>query len=404
MSDFFHQKGILSVVIGDGWLSSFEAGSLKAGDVVRTGHYAGRPSILRYNGREMGPCEVVIIGNVFGVRVTGTEPVGEVVAVPGTRDDLTELLPTEVVLGSIRVTPAELRGVGRNTIISLGKPFSASADAELWAAGIVLARGKVAVIEEDMGIRITEVMARPFGDPNIRASGFLLSEFSTRRVKDYDFKRPDQFSKIQIDNITTTHCMFLRNLRIRLPAMAAGLSTDPFPASVDQCTFEESQQGMAKTGRFGLFAAENLGRHRPDAVAPAEGRFAVHGTTLLEEEGTAQPIAPESRKFINGLANMKDYFNRQPVLIYHREGTPVAAALGHPEGGEALLSCLRGGWKNLVDLNLRQMPVGDPFAREPRIDASEMVIIVTFNDVDGKSAMVIVYPYLTLEPLLGVLG
>jgi flagellar motor switch/type III secretory pathway protein FliN len=404
MSDFFHQKGILSVVIGEGWLSSFEAGSLKAGDVVRTGHFAGRPSTLRYNGREMGPCEVVTINDVFGVRVTGTEPVGEVVAVPGTRDDFTELLPTEVVLGSIKVSLAELRGVGRNTIISLGKPWSTSTDAELWAAGIPLAQGKVVAIEEDMGIRITEVMARPFSDPNIRASGFLLSEFTTRRVKDYDFKRPDKFSKIQIDNIYTTHCMFLRNLRIRLPVLAAGLSNDRFPASVDQCTFEESLQEMAKTGRFGLFAAENLGRHRPDPAAPAEGRFTVPSTTLLEEEGTAHSVAPDSRKIIDELANMKDYFNRQPVLVYHREGTQVSKALGQSDGGEALLSCLRGGWKNLVDLNLRQMPAGDPFSREPRIDGTEMVVIVTFNDADGKPAMVIVYPLLTLEPLMGVLG
>ena len=142
MSDFFHKKGTLSVVIGQGWLSSFEAGSLKAGDVVRTGQLAGRPALLRYNGCEMGPCEVVIIGDLFGVRVTGTEPLGEVVPVPGTRDDLAELLPTEVVLGSIEVSPAELRGVGRNTIVSLGKPFSESADAELRAAGMPLARGQ----------------------------------------------------------------------------------------------------------------------------------------------------------------------------------------------------------------------------------------------------------------------
>lgn len=52
------EKGLLGVSIGGGWLSSFEAGSLKIGDVVR---------------------------------VTSTEPLGETVAVPNTRDDLAEL-------------------------------------------------------------------------------------------------------------------------------------------------------------------------------------------------------------------------------------------------------------------------------------------------------------------------
>jgi hypothetical protein len=33
-----------------------------------------------------------------------------------------------------------------------------------------------------------------------------------------------------------------------------------------------------------------------------------------------------------------------------------------------------------------------------------MVVIVSFNGTDGKPVMTIVYPYLTLEPLLGILG
>jgi flagellar motor switch/type III secretory pathway protein FliN len=404
MSDFFDRKGTLSVSIGEGWLSLFEAGSLKAGDVVRTGQLAGRPSTLSFNGCEMAPCEVVVIGDAFGVRVTGTEPLGETVAVPGTRDDLAELLPTEVVLGSIHVSPAELRGVGRNTIVSLGLPLSESEDAELRAGGMPLARGKVVVIEEEFGLRITEVLARPFVESNIRASGFLLDPNTRRRVTDYNFRRPDKFTKIAIDNIHDTHCLFLRNLRVHLPAMAAGLSADPYPALVDQCTFAESLQTIEKTGTFGLFAAENVGMRRPENLPQAAGRFAARGKAFLEEEGTAHPVAPEARKLIEGLTGMRDYVNRQPVLVYLREGTPAHAALGRNDVRDALLSCLRGGWKNLVDLNLRSMPADDPFAEKPWIPPQDMVIVVAFKGTDGKLAMVIVYPFLTLEPLLGILG
>jgi len=404
MSDFLHHKGELSVSIGDGWLSSFEAGSLKVGDVVRTANLAGRPAILRYNGCEMAPCEVVILGDLFGVRVTGTEPVSEAVTVPGTRDDLAELLPTAVVLGSIRVSPAELRGVGRNTIISLGMPFTESADAELRIAGLPLARGKVVVIGEEMGIRITECLARPFEEPVIRASGFVLDPATRRTVKDYDFRRPDKFTKIAIDTIHDTHCLFLRNLRVRMPEVASGLPDDPAQAVTDQCTFEEALQWMAGVGRFDLFAAENIGTRRPDRE-PAEGsRFAARGTALLEEEGTPHPVAPVSRMIIDELAHLRDYLNRQPVLIYLREGTPACALLAREEARQALLSCLRGGWKNLVDLNLRPMPADDPFAAKPWIPPRDMVVTVSFDGTDGKAAMAIVYPFLTLEPLLGILG
>lgn len=404
MSDFFHSRGTLSVVIGRGWLSSFEAGSLKAGDVVRTGQLAGHPAMLRYSGCEMGTCEVVIIGDLFGVRVSGTEPLGETVPVPGTRDDLAELLPTDVVLGSIRVSPSELRGVGRNTIVSLGKPFGESADAELWAAGMPLARGTVVVIEEEMGLRVTEALARPYAEAEVRASGFVLDPHSRRRVKDYDFRRPDKFSKIAIDNIHDIHCRFLHALAVRLPALAANLPPGPSQAVTDQCTFEEARQGMAAAGAFALFAVENTGPRRRDRAAEDGSRWAARGVALLEEEGTARPVTDGSRRFIDELANMRDYVNRQPVLVYHRDGTAVAEALGGGEVRETLLACLRGGWKNLVDLNLRPMPAGDPFARDPWIPAQDMVITVSLNDPDGRPALVIVYPYLTLEPLLGVLG
>jgi len=404
MSDFFHKKGTLTVVIGQGWLSSFEVGSLKVGDVVRTGQLAGRPAVIRYNGYEMGPCEVVIIGDLFGVRVTGTEPLGEVVPVPGTRDDLAELLPTDIVLGSIEVSPAELRGVGRNTIVSLGKPFDESADAELWAAGSPLARGKVVVIEEEMGIRVTEALARPSAEADIRASGFVLDPHSRRRVKDYDFKRPDKFTKAAIDTIHDTHSLFLRNLRVRLPDAAGALADQPYPATVDQCTFGEALQEQAKSGTFELFAAENLASRLPERD-PADGsRWAARGKALLEADGTTHPVTPRSRKFIDELASARDYINRQPVLIYHRRGTAISAAIAEPGAREAVLSCLRGGWKNLVDLNLRPTPADDPFAVKPWINGNEMVIIVSFDGTDGKPALVIVYPYLTLEPLLGVLG
>jgi flagellar motor switch/type III secretory pathway protein FliN len=404
MSDFFHKRGTLTVVIGQGWLSSFEVGSLKVGDVVRTGQIAGRPAMIRYNGCEMGPCEVVIIGDLFGARVTGTEPLCDAVPVPGTRDDLAELLPTEVVLGSIEVSPEELHGVGRNTIVSLGTPFSESADAELRAAGMPLARGKVVVIEEEMGIRIAEVLARPSMEADIRASGFLLDPNTRRRVKDYDFRRPDKFTKIAIDNIHDTHILFLRNLGVRLPDIAASLPSGPAQAATDQCTFEESQHWMAAAGRFTLFAAENLGARRPEHDPTDGSRWAARGKALLEENGTAHPVAPESRRFIDELENVRDYVNRQPVLIYHRAGTAVSEALRRGGTPEALLACLRGGWKNLVDLNLKPVPADDPFAREPWIPAHDMVILVSFDAPDGKPALVIVYPYLTLEPLMGVLG
>ncbi len=401
MSDFFNQKGVLTVSIGEGWLSSFEAAALAPGDVVRTAKYAGHSSTLLFNGGVLCPCEVVIVGDLFGVRVAGMAGLAPGVPPAGAKDDVVELLPTVVSLGAIRVSLSELKGVGRNTIVSLGKPFSTDEDAELLVAGMTIARGKVVVIEEEMGIRVTRVMAAPSAEPNIRASGYLLDPHTTRRVKDYDFKRPDRFSKVAIDNVHDLHCLFVRNLSARLPDLAAALEPQPCPASVDQCTFSEALGEMRRVGQFGLFAAENQPRRH--AGGAAHGRFEVTGRVLVEEAGTEHPVQRLDRAYIEKLAAEIDYFNRQAVLVYFREDTALAGILAKPEGREALLACLRGGWKNLVDLSLRPIPEDDPFSREPGLSEHEMVIIVTLNDPRGKPAMSLVYPYLTLEPLMGVL-
>ena len=146
MQRFFDTKGTLEVSIGEGYLSSFETGILKPGDVVKTSREAGYPCSVFYNGHVLCQGEIVVPDDVFALRVSSlvrAEPFGPV---PGNTDDVVEILPTRVSLGSIRLSLNELKDVSQGTCISLGKPFSAQADAELSAAGIPLARGKVVCI------------------------------------------------------------------------------------------------------------------------------------------------------------------------------------------------------------------------------------------------------------------
>lgn len=75
---------------------------------------------------------------------------------PTTRGSLNEVkVPTEVVLGHRDLTVAELASIGEGTIIELdtlaGEPV------DLVAAGRVIAKGEVVVIDESFGIRVTEV-------------------------------------------------------------------------------------------------------------------------------------------------------------------------------------------------------------------------------------------------------
>jgi len=67
-------------------------------------------------------------------------------------------LRVEVVLGGTELTVGELSEVGRGSIIALesiaGEPV------ELRAGGRLVARGEVVVIDENFGIRVTELADR----------------------------------------------------------------------------------------------------------------------------------------------------------------------------------------------------------------------------------------------------
>jgi flagellar motor switch protein FliM len=72
-------------------------------------------------------------------------------------------------------------------------------------------------------------------------------------------------------------------------------------------------------------------------------------------------------------------------------------------GREAVLSCLRGGWKNIADLNLR--PADREVEKKTAIHENEMVITVSIGGwKDGRIELALIYPYLPLEPYIGILG
>jgi flagellar motor switch/type III secretory pathway protein FliN len=401
MNDFFTTKGTLTLSIGEGYISSFEASTLRKGDTVRTMHAAGYPSKLFFNGMRLGRCDVVNIAGVFCARIV-TAPYREhPPEEPGIKDDLIELLPTMVSVGSIRISPTELSGVGPRSIVSFGKPYSTDVDCELLVGGIPAARGKVVAIGEEMGMRITEAYGTSFREPNIRASGFRKEKGAGEvRVQDYDFMRPDKFSLNCIKEIAEIHGSFMRNL-------AAGLRQLFFVHCVDQCMYGDALAQLPEA-EFACFAAENAA-WRPAPVGNG-GAPKAHvkpaGKMLVEEGGTAHPLPQGARETIEQWWNEgSGMLNRNPVFLYYRKASGLKAAFDSPSDRETILSCLRGGWKNVVDLNLIPYAPTSSEPDFPSLHRNEMIVIVWVKDqVERKVSLVVVYPFPTLEPFLGILG
>lgn len=66
-------------------------------------------------------------------------------------------VPLQVVLGTTEATLEQLSSLGQGTIIELDK--LAGEPVDLIAAGIVVAKGEVVVIDENFGIRVTEMVS-----------------------------------------------------------------------------------------------------------------------------------------------------------------------------------------------------------------------------------------------------
>ncbi len=65
-------------------------------------------------------------------------------------------IPLQVMLGETRRTVLEISTIGEGTIIELGA--LAGEPVDLLAAGEKIAKGEVVVIDENFGIRVTELL------------------------------------------------------------------------------------------------------------------------------------------------------------------------------------------------------------------------------------------------------
>ena len=388
MEQLFETKGVLSVSIGEGWLSSFEAGAMKVNDVVCSAKLAGFPATIFFNAHFLCHCEVVIFKDIFGVRVTGMEPGDDPRMEAGIKDEAIEILPFRIILGSIDISLAQLRGMSPGTFVSLGKPYSEAVDATLEVAGIPAGEGKVACINENMGIRLTKVHDNDFAEDNIRTTGNLYNgDVPITHVKNYNYKRPDKFSRNAIDRVRVIHQLFANNINTKMPALP------PFDvAALDQCTLGEALEGIGADDL--MYVVIHNRRHSPYPSA-GENQAAL----LIEEEGTEHPVSDESKALLRKMVTGDGKVFDKPIFMCLSPGTEIDTDLS------AVVACLRGAWKNLLDLTLEIVSLSKKEDDIRIISDNELVIAVELAHTDApENQLVIIYPYITLEPFIRILS
>ncbi len=199
----------------------------------------------------------------------------------------------------------------------------------------------------------------------------------TRKIKIYDFKRPDKFSKEQIRTVSIMHETFARLTTTSLSAQLRSL-VHVHVASVDQLTYEEFIRSIPTPTTLAVINMDPL-----------------KGNAVLEIDPTIT-FSMIDRLF-GGKGATTGNKNRDLTDIEQSvmEGIIVR-----------ILANMREAWTQVIDLRPRlgQIETNPQFAQI--VPPSEMVVLVTLETKVGEEEgmMNFCIPYLTIEPIISKLS
>ncbi len=216
------------------------------------------------------------------------------------------------------------------------------------------------------------MMGTPSGEPRI----FSPSKSKKPKIKPYDFKRPDKFSKDQIRTLQMIHETFARFVTTSLSAQLRAL-VHVHVASVDQLTYEEFVKSLPNPSTLAIVEMQPL-----------------EGSSVFEIDPSIVFT------IIDRILGGKGYSTN-----LSRELTDIEISVME-RIVQKILASLRECWSNVVDLK----PKLDKIEANPQfvqiVPPNDMVVLVTLetkvSEVEGMINLCI--PYIVLEPIVNKLS
>ncbi|MDR1985841.1 MAG: flagellar motor switch protein FliM [Treponema sp.] len=197
-----------------------------------------------------------------------------------------------------------------------------------------------------------------------------------RKIKIYDFKRPDKFSKEQIRTVSIMHETFARLTTTALSATLRSM-VHVHVASVDQLTYEEFIRSIPTPTTLAIINMDPL-----------------KGNAILEID-PAITFSIIDRLFGGTGEGTKIQHELTDIETSVMEGIIVR-----------ILGNMREAWTTVIDLRPRlgQIDTNPQFAQI--VPPTEMVVLVTLETKVGEveGMMNFCIPYLTIEPIIGKLS
>ncbi|MBQ5781511.1 MAG: flagellar motor switch protein FliM [Spirochaetaceae bacterium] len=217
------------------------------------------------------------------------------------------------------------------------------------------------------------LMAINSGDSDVE--GFHPAT-ETRKVKTYDFKRPDKFSKEQIRTVQIMHETFARLTTTSLSAQLRSI-VHLHVASVDQLTYEEFIRSIPSPTTMSVINMDPL---KGNAILEIDPSITF---SMIERLFGGSGHTTKVKRELTDI--------EQSVM----EGIIVR-----------ILANIRESWTQVIDLRPRlgQIETNPQFAQI--VAPSEMVVLVTLETRigDEEGMMNFCLPYITIEPIISKLS
>ena len=201
----------------------------------------------------------------------------------------------------------------------------------------------------------------------------------TRKIKLYDFKRPDKFSKEQIRTVSVMHETFARLTTTSLSAQLRTL-VQVHVASVDQLTYEEFTRSIPSPTTLAVINMDPL---KGNAVLEIDPSITF---SMIDRLFGGKGVTSMTNNKVRELTDIE-----QSVM----EGIIVR-----------ILANMREAWTQVIDLRPRlgQIETNPQFAQI--VPPSEMVVLITLETKvgDEEGMMNFCIPYLTIEPIISKLS
>ena len=200
----------------------------------------------------------------------------------------------------------------------------------------------------------------------------VKSDETQKKVKTYDFKRPDKFSKDQIRTLYMLHESFARLLNTYLSTHLRTLVSVEV-ASVEQLTYQEFVQSMANPSVISILA-----------VPPLKGNIIVEVNTEIAFAYIDRVFGGEGKAML------------KPRILTEIEDTVMRRFV------DTAMANFKDAWSNVAEF----YPAIEATESNPQfaqiVPPSDMVVIITvqikLGEVEGM--MNICIPYLVLESIM----